>query len=167
MRRMVSKICIILTMLIFTGTVFVSCGKEKGENLATKAELTDFVLSEFESIMPEAKIFDFLICDIDGNELEDYIILFSKASDTNPVAAGLSVCLDDSMWSGIDLASGTDFAFCSAPSVRFEDAMPIISVKIQDTKSNIEYLYEVEFSYDSKSREANYSIKTDILGGSL
>lgn len=165
MRRMVSKICIILTMLIFTGTIFVSCGKEKGENLATKAELPDFVLSEFESIMPESRIFDYLICDIDGNELEDYIILFSKASDTTPVAAGLSVCLDNSMWSGIDLASGTDFVFCSAPSVRFEDDTPIISLEIQDTNSNIKYLYEVEFSYDSKNREANYSIKTELLGG--
>lgn len=159
MRRNIKAIIALVTVALLCA----GCIKENGEPPATKENLPASVISEFENNVPEATIFDYLICDIGGEESQDYIILFSKESDTAPVALGLSVCLDNSVWSRTDLASDTEFRFCSAPSVRFEDDMPIIAVQAQDTKNNIKYSYEVEFSWDSKNNETKFSIKTDIL----
>lgn len=157
---MYRKIVFFLALNLLIGCTLCSCAPNSITPSTAGNDLPPSVLSEFENYVPNATVYKHLICDLNKDGTDDYILLFSAKTAAKPIVAGLSVCLGNSAWSAIDLASDTDFVFCSDPSVLFDNNTPIISLYLKEPSSDVKYFYEVAYSYDSENRGTNYSIRS-------
>lgn len=116
----------------------------------------------FSENMPSAKIFDSFFCDINGDGKEDCIILYSVDNGVEKVTAGIAVCLNQSIYSGIDLDTDHNMTFSSPATVKCEENSAIITMDLKKLDERKVYTYTVTYSFDSTSQEASYIINSSI-----
>ena len=137
--------------------------KEVEESAETFSSRERTPLDDFLEYMPEAEVYQYLLCDMDNDGEDDYVILFPENNTIRTCTAGLSVCLTDSLYSAIDLGGETGFLFDSKASVTYNCGIPVISLVLRDTESGAQYLYSIEFTMNDETKEANYKIDSKAL----
>lgn len=165
-----NKRCFCFLFLFLLAVLFAGCvgGNDPQSTtaystLATTEPKAQDPLLTFQDIIPNATIHEVLCCDLDENNEEDYIILFSSDENAKPTTAGLSVCLSNSLYSAIDLAPESNLVFDSKPSLTYNNNTPIISVHLKDPSNETIYLFEVEYIYNQTSQSAEFKIHSRII----
>lgn len=134
---------------------------QEADSVPTTEDSSYSPLQDFIQMIPDAEIHDTLEYDLDGNGETDYIILYS--SQELSCNCGLSVCLANSMYSGIDLDSDQLFQFASGAELDFIDGVPVISVELENPENKTHYLYTIEYSVDKSNKFVNYAIASEIM----
>ena len=166
------KRCFYFLFLILLTISFAGCvvnndpqSTTADSTLATTEPAAQDPLLTFQDIMPNAVIHDVVRCDLDANNEEDCIVLFSTDDITKPVTAGISACMNDAPHTYVDLGGESGFVFQSQASFVYNNGIPTISVQLKDPNTGTVYLYQVECSYDSSAKHVNYKINSQILSG--
>lgn len=164
------KRCLYFLFLILLTISFAGCvvnndsqSTTADSTLATTEPAAQDPLLTFLDIMPNATIHEVVRCDLDANNEEDCIVLFSSDDKVKPITAGVSVCLSNSLYSAIDLAPESNLVFDSKASLTYNKDTPIISVHLKDPSNETTYLFEVEYIYNQTSQSANFKIHSQII----
>lgn len=108
----------------------------------------------FYEIIPDGVVVQALNCDIDGDGTEDAILLFEDSTSKT----GLAVMLDNSICSGIHLASDCDYVYSEKAELCCFDGKTSVALKLKDPDTSESYPQIVEITFDQEEKTIEYRI---------